>query len=265
MRAKHWCVSVCAGLLIIASVSCTGKAVKVGIEEPEPRITSEEKDETAVLVDRLISFNNKASFIEGNAFVIYKDNEETYSFRIHAIADMSRKNYRLSIDEYVFKIPLFTVIKNSNDVLAITHSKKTYTLLCYEDLDFSSVADLHIPKDFFLHAVFGAFYVIEGNKVFSSPEEHILRIEGTNEIQQVVFSKEMLPVESSYSLSDEFVNVQFSKYREVASTQFPHKITISDDQKILKINYSKLQIDTPVSSDTFALDTSGLEGYSRTQ
>ncbi len=265
MRANHWIVYVFAGLLVIAFASCTGKAVKVGLEESEPRITSEERDEAAVLFDRLVSFNNKASFIEGNAFVIYKNNKETYSFRIHAIADMSRKNYKLSIDEYIFKIPLFTVIKNSNDVLAITHSKKTYTLLCYEDLDFSRVTDLHIPKDFFIHAVFGAFYVIEGSKVFSLPEENVLRIEGTDKSQQVVFSDEMLPIESTYSLSDKFVNVQFSKYREVASIQFPHKITLSDDQKVLKINYSNVRIDTPVSIDTFALDTSGLEGYSRTQ
>jgi len=263
MRANSLIVCACACLLIIASVSCAGKAVKVGKEEPEPRIPSEEQDEAAALFDRLVSFNNKASFIEGNAFVMYKDNEETYSFRIHAIADMSRQNYKLSVDEYIFKIPLFTVVKNKNDVLAITHSKKTYTLICYEDLDLSRVTDLNIPKDFFLHAVFGAFYVIEGNTVFSSPEEHILRIDGADNSQEVVFSKEMLPVQSSYSLSGKSAAVQFSKYREIGSIQFPHKITLSDDQKNLRINYSNVKIDTPVSADTFALDTSGLEGYTR--
>jgi len=265
MRAKSWVVHVFAVILISTLMSCTGKAVKVGVEEPEPELKKERLDETAALLERLVSFNKKASFIEGDAFVIYKDDEQTYSFRVHAIADMSRKNYKLSVDEYVFKIPLFTLIKNQSDVLAITHSKKTYALLRYEDLDFSSVTDLHIPKEFFIHAVFGAFYVIEGSKKFSSPEEHILLMETANRKQKVLFSEEMLPVESSYTLSDKFVQVQFSKFREVESVQFPHKITIRNDERNLKINYSKLHINTPLHSSTFALDTSGLEKYSRTQ
>ncbi len=265
MRVKSCIGYVFAVVLISALMSCTGKAVKVGIDEPEQKLEKERLDESAVLFERLVSFNNKASFLEGDAFVIYKDDEETYSFRVHAIADMNRKNYKLSVDEYVFKIPLFTLIKNSNDVLAITHSKKTYTLLRYEDLDFSSVADLNIPKEFFIHAVFGAFYVIEGNKKFSSPEEHILLMETTERTQRVLFSEEMLPVESSYTLSDKSIEVQFSKFREVESVQFPHKITIRNDERYLKINYSKLHINTPLHFSTFALDTSGLEEYSRTQ
>jgi hypothetical protein len=154
-----------------------------------------------------------------------------------------------------------TLIKKDQDVLAIVHSKKTYTFLQYEEMDLNKLTGLNIPHDILIRAVLGEVFVIEGEIIGSKAQS--ITIQNENQSETIVFNEELLPDETHYYLNPELdmYKVTFSKYRNVENIEFPYKIMIQNEEKALSINYSDLRINTPISTDVFSMDISHLEGY----
>lgn len=240
-------------LIFLFMVSCTMKTVKV--EEPAQIETS------TILLEKLNDYNSYVKSLEGNALVTYKESDKTYSFRAQFESDKNKMDFKMHLDEFIFKFPLFTLIKKDQDVLAIVHSKKTYTFLQYEELDLNKLTGLNIPRDILIRTVLGEVFVIEGEIIESKAQS--ITIQNENQSETIVFNEELLPDETHYYLNPELdmYKVTFSKYRNIGNIEFPYKIMIQNEERTLSINYSDLKINPPISADVFSMDISHLEGY----
>ena len=72
-----------------------------------------------------------------------------------------------------------------------------------------------------------------------------------------------MPIEALYILHSDSLLVNFYKFNSIETEQFPYKITIKNEDKLLQINYSSLTINSPINSDLFSFDTSNLKGFTR--
>jgi hypothetical protein len=216
---------------------------------------------STILLEKLNEYNSYVKSIEGNALVMYKESDVTYSFRAQIESDKDKMDFKLQLDDFVFKFPLFTLIKKDQDVLAIVHSNKTYTFLQYEELDLNILTGLNIPHDILIRGVLGEVFVIKGEIIESKAQS--ITIQNKNQSETIVFNKELLPDETHYYLNPELdmYKVTFSKYRNVENIEFPYKINIQNEEKTLSINYSDVKINTPISTDVFSMDISHLEDY----
>ena len=222
-----------------------------------------QKKARSFLFEELISYNNSVVTLEGKAFVMYKESEKTFSFRVEVAADKNEMNFRLDIGDFVFKIPLITVIQEGEDVLVINYSKKTFSRLQYKDLDFKNMTGLNIPKDILVNSVLGEVFIIKGDIEVSESDNLLLSINGMTEKENVLFNEKLMPIEALYILHSDSLLVNFYKFNGIEKEQFPYKITIKNEDKLLQINYSSLTINSPINSDLFSFDTSNLKGFTR--
>jgi len=83
------------------------------------------------------------------------------------------------------------------------------------------------------------------------------------EKENVLFNEKLMPIEALCILHSDSLLVNFYKFNGIETEQFPYKITIKNEDKLLQINYSSLTINSPINSDLFSFDTSNLKGFTR--
>ncbi len=240
-------------LIPIFLTSCTLQTTKID--------ETVEVGETDLLIEKLRSYNNSVSYLEGKALVVYKEDDKTYSFRVSIAVDKSSDRFRLDASDFVFKKLLLTLIRNENDVLAVNYLKKTVTNLLYDDFDFTSLIELQISREILEHAFLGEVFIIEGPIQRGDSEYPSIYIKAGEETETVLFNEELLPAQALYVFSQDSLAVDYSKFEYFEDVRFPRKITVKTGDRRLIINYSELVINTPIKRDIFCLENETLEGF----
>jgi len=239
-------------LIFFLISSCTLKTVKV---------KEEEEDEALFLLSVIQNYNDSFDNVEGSALVVYKEGERTLSLKagIIAIADLS--NIRIDVEDFVFKKKLVTVAKNGDDVLTVNHIKKTYIQSNYSNLDFKKALGFDIPAELLINFIIGRVPVAEGSYEGDISRRPKLYIQGKEDKEMVFFNRELLPEKIEYYQKDEHYTVIFSKFQNKNETYFPQKIAICSGNKSLEISYTRLNINTKLSSSVFNIEDISLEGF----
>ena len=254
--------TVHAGILLavffiafLSWTSCTVRAIK------QAEVTKPRDEDT--LLSELMGFNSAVKNIEGRALAVYRDGERTYSFRVLIAADKSSEQIRMDISDFVFKVPLFTIIRRGEDVLLIHHSKKTVSEMRFRELDFSTLFSLEVSKDLLLGAILGEVVVIEGKAVFSDTQQPLLlRIQGSNAEQTIAFNQDFIPFQMQYRYDSRLLTIDFSKFEQQKSVSFPKKIDLKQGSRSLYINYTELHLNQGIEVSRFDLQEDEIDGFS---
>ena len=245
--------------LIFFMLSCSLRTTKIG-GPVEPPL---ETEESLPLLTRLNKYNDMVRTLEGSAFTVYRTDEKTISLKMDIITDKKERRFRIDLFDFVFKVPLVSIVRNDNDVLAVVHNKKEYYTLTFEYFDFWEMTGINIPKDILISSITGEVHMIKGETVISSTEDLLLSIEGETGLELVRFNNDDLPVEAHFIYETESYIVNYEKYKNIENIDYPHKITIKHDDSRLEINYAEVKLNTVVESAAFDFDRSVLEEYTR--
>jgi len=225
--------------------SCTLKTVKV---------KKETEEEAEFLISVLHNYNNAFNTVEGSALIIYRDGKRTVSFKSVILAKADLSSLRIDIEDFVFKKPLITVVKNGDTILAVNYLKKTYIQSSYSDIDFKKASGLDLPVELVMNFIIGRVPVAEGSYEGSISGTPRLYIQGDGYSETVFFTREILPQKIEYYLKDENYTVNFSKFSYKNETSFPQKITISSGNKNLEVSYTSLKINVKLSPGLFNIE-----------
>ena len=235
--------------------SCTVRTVK--------RIEPERPPKVENLFQRLHSYNSAVRSLEAKALAVYRDSEKTYSFRVHIAVDKETAHFRIDVSDFVFKVPLTTVLRRGDEVIVVNYSKKTLSTLQYSELSFSEMIGLKISKEVLVSAVIGEVFTISNTGItIADSEVPTLFIRNGEETETVIFSSALIPVQVQYELQEESITIQFLKYERIANVQFPKKISIQNANRTLDINYSDLRLNMSVEEKVFLLDNEKIADFS---
>jgi len=246
-------------LFLFFLLSCSLKTTKIGESVEAPL----ETEESLPLLTRLNEYNEMVRTVEGNALTIYRTDEKTISLKTDIIRDKKEQRFRIDLFDFVFRVPLVSIVRSDNDVLAVIHNKKEYYTLTFEYFDFREMTGINIPKDILVSSMTGEVHMIKGETAISSPKDLLLSIEGETGLELVRFNNDSLPVEVQFIFETESYIVNYEKYKNIANIDFPHKITIKHDDSRLEINYAEVKLNTVVESTVFDFDGSVPEEYTR--
>ncbi len=221
----------------------------------------EERKKSLSLLEKLNAYNETVESLQGNAFIVYRDGKEALSFKLQVIAQRKIQNIRLDLCDFVFKNPLVSVIKKSNNILAVIYLKKAYHSFGLEDMDFNSLIGFDIPTDVLLNSLLAKVYIMGSCTEVSQAEYSQLYIEGDKGSERVIFNDDSFPVEIHYTFHDDLYLVTFSKYNVVNDSLFPYRITIKNENRILEINYTEIDIDTSIDDNAFSIDSTVLKDF----
>jgi hypothetical protein len=245
-------LSISVGTFLISS--CTVRTVK--------RIEPEMPSKAETLFQRLHSYNSAVRSLEAKALAVYRDNERTYSLRVYIAVDKKTERFRFDLSDFVFKVPLTTVLRKVDEVIVVNYSKKTLSSLQYSDLDFSEMLGLKISKEVLVSTVIGEVFTIGNTGITADSEVPTLIINNGEETETVIFSPELIPVQVKYEFQEDSLTMQFSKHEKIENVQFPKKISIQDANRTLDINYSDLRVNMPFEEAVFLLDKEKIADFS---
>jgi hypothetical protein len=234
-------------LIILATgTSCSVKAVKTAVPVRTP--------DADYLLARLGVYNNAVQRIDGKALVVYREADRTFSFRVVVAVDKPATRMRLDISDFVFKVPLYTLIRSGEDVLLVNHAKKTVSVLRDDDIDVRSLIGLDLPQGFPLDALLGEVFLIEGEgHSIEALDPVVLHINGGEADETVTFSQDLTPEKVRYTSSGQSIFVGFSKYVRVHGEPFPKKISLQKSGTTLDITYTELRLNTAIPDTVFSL------------
>ena len=242
-------------LIILIFNSCTLKTTRVGIPV--------ETDESISLMTRLNSYNNMVTTIKGKALAVYREGEKTVSLKTDIVTDEKESMFRVDLFDLVFRKPLFSIIRKAEDVLAVIYTRKEYYTVSYDGFDFQEMIGFELPRDILVSSIAGNVYIINGEAVVSDPDDLSLSIEGEAVRELIRFNKEHLPVEVVYDYGTVLYHISFKKYKIIDNFSFPHKIIIKNEDRMLDINYTDINVNIAVENESFAFDDSVLKGFVR--
>ena len=243
--------------LLLFITSCSLRTAKVS----GPEKTSAENEEGIALLRTLKLYNDKVKTVKGSALAVFRENENTVSLKTEIVTDKKEKKFRIDLSDFVFKVPLITIIRNNNEILAVVHNKKEYYTLAYENFDFRNMTGINIPKDILVGSMTGGVYLIEGETAVSSPKDLLLSIESENGKQLVKFNDESLPVEAQYLNNTDICTVKYEKYKKIDGINYPYRIIIKNGDGQLEINYSDIKLNRLLESNAFELVGLNLNEY----
>ncbi len=243
------CVLLTASLLLLA-VSCMARIQKTGVEE----------DTASLLMKKLAVYNGSMKEMTGTAIMFYKDDNQTLSFRAAVI--WRSGDLRLDLNDFVFKKPVLTFIKNGSDVLIVRHMKKEFYLMKYDALDLKKLVGIDIPSDLLLPSIVGRVY-IEGKEAVSPLDSTTLLIAGSGMREEIHFDEDYLPTSTTVTFSPDVYTLTLTKFNRYNEVSFPQKISLTAGGKALEINYSEAHINEYTDDSSFNIESSIPHGYTR--
>jgi hypothetical protein len=238
-------------------VSCSLRTAKVSGPAEEPA----KRDEGIQLLTKLNRYNEMVDTVEGNALTVYREEDSTISFKTEIVSDKKKQKFRIDLYDFVFKVPLLSIIRNNDDILAVVHNKKEYYRLTFEHFDFREMTGFDIPKEILVGSMTGDVHLIEGRRDVSSPEDLLLSIKGETGTELVRFNGDALPVEAQYIKGADIYTVKYEKYKNIDNIDHPYRILIKHNGSQLEINYMDIKLNKKLNTDLFAFDGINLEDY----
>jgi hypothetical protein len=226
-----------------------------------PAETPTQTEEGIPLLISLNKYNDSVVTVEGNALTVYREEGNTISLKTEIISDKKGKKFRIELSDFVFKVPLVSIVRNNNDILAVVHNKKEYYTLTFEYFDFREMTGFDIPKEILVGSMTGDVYLIEGETKVTNPEDLLLSIEGETAKELIRFNSESLPVEAQYIDKTDIYTVKYEKYKNIDNIDYPHRIIIKHEDNQLEINYTEVKINKLLDGTVFEFDGFDLKQY----
>ena len=243
--------------LILFMISCSLRTAKVS----GPVETPAETEVSIPLLTNLNGYNDRVDTVEGNALTVYREEGSTISLKTEIVSDKNGQNFRIDLSDYVFKVPLVSIVKNNNDILAVVYNKKEYYKLTFNYFNFHEMTGINVPKEILVSSMTGNVYLIEGETAVSSPEDDLLSIEGRTGRELVRFNGESLPIEAQYIDETDIYTVRYEKYKKIDNIDYPHRIIIKHQDSQLEINYTDIKLNGSLDSSVFEFDRFDLNEY----
>lgn len=214
------------------------------------------------LVQALYRYNQTVHALEGEGIGIYRDTDNTLSFRTKVTAFWPEMNLRLHIQDFVFKKPLLTLVKEGAEVKAALHTRKQYLVVDYRNADFADLTGFNIPKEIVIPTLMGKVYVESPSDV-SIAGPHTLEMSGTSVTGTISFDG-WRPSRIRYRFPGETFTVTFGKFVPVEGGAFPQKISMESEEGRgrLEITYSSSLLNRGAGRSTPLLPEE-IEGYER--
>ncbi len=265
---------ICIGICMAAG-SCAVRttAVRDNVEIKEGAMEDEERN---ILLAETEKYNRMLTSLKGEAMVIYRDPERTLSFRSAVaavgVAEGDASALRLDLDEFVFRIPIATVLKTQDEVYTYVHSEKSYYVTPVDEADFGALLGFEVPVRFLFSSLLGRVYLPQESPRFRMIDERHLLITGRGEEEIVRFGPMVLPEGIEYRRAggpegDDIYRVDFDKYDVSGSAPdqapFPMVVTVKSGKKSLEIRYSMVTVNSGIKEGVFTTEDTEFAGYAR--
>jgi outer membrane biogenesis lipoprotein LolB len=235
--------------LILIITSCTGQLPAV-----KENIVAEKKVQPQVLLEKINTYNQKVSNLKGDALLVYRDGEHTLSFRTAVISRNQLESIRMDLYDFVFKTPIVSMVKRGNEIFAVLYTKKQYFSTTVDALDFKQVLGFDVPVELLFHSLLAKVYVPDREYEAEQIDDYNLELREPGITQRITFDEDLIPVSVLYTFMDDEYNVKFEKYNRINDIEFPLKITLTDRERVLELNYSNVTLNAGVSEETFLLE-----------
>ncbi len=236
-------------ILLLITCSCAAQMQKNGVEE----------DTTALLMKKLESYNVSVRRLTGTAAMFYKDQNQTLSFRARVISQ--NEDFRLDLNDFVFKKPVLTLIKKGSDILIVYHLKREFYQMKYEELDLENLAGISILPAILIPSITGRVYVEENQGTVSPIDAATLLIDGDDIREEIHFNEVSLPALTTINVPPAEYTLKLTKFNRYNEVYFPQKISLAARGRTLEISYSEVHVNKPVDEASFDIESAIPHGY----
>lgn len=224
-------------------------------------VTVQEEGDVQLLVEKLKEYNESISTIKAHALLMYTDGDKSYSFRAEIAVENSGENIRLDLSDFVFKKPVLTLVKNSDQVAALLHMDKKVYLTSYENLNIEALSGLKLRKEILLPALMGKVFVNSATATMSSPNSKTLIMESEGYRETVSFDAHWLPQSVEYEVNNDVYSMTFKSFTAFEGVFFPGKVTLSSLNRQLEATFKDVTVNGMIDDGLFLLDEKSLPGY----
>lgn len=223
----------------------------------------------AELVQAVCLYNQGVHALEGEGMGVYRSPEDTVSFRARVTAYWPEMNFRLEVQDFVFRKPLVTLVRREERIYAAVHPRRQYLEVDYQDADLAALTGLDFPRDLMMHTMMGKVYVDKpvrrgdaGGGIAVLGGDTLI-FSGETVETRVTLDRDLVPRTVEYRFSDDTLSVTFGKLLAAQGAVFPRRIHLrsGDGETNLEITYADVRLNG--NPRLVSLQPEEWEGYER--
>lgn len=221
----------------------------------------ETTDDCGKLLHGVCLYNQNVHALEGEGIGIYRSQSDNLSFRARINAYWPELNLRLDVQDFVFKKPLITLVRQGGRLHAAIHPRKRYMVMDYQNANFAELTGFDFPRQLIIPTLMGKVYFEEDSVVEVDRDTLIFR--GKTVETSLTLNRELLPHIVEYRFQDVSIAVSFEKYIFQQGASFPRRIQVEDSTgaKSLAITYSEVLLNQTLRR--VSLEPENWEEYER--
>ena len=224
-------------------------------------VTVQDERNEQMLLEKLKEYNGSISSVEARALLMYNDGDKNYGFQAVVAVQQNGERIRLDLSDFVFKKPILTLVKNSDQVTALMHIKKKGYLMSYDSMSIEELSGFKLRKEILLPALMGKVFVDDGNASLFSPDSKTLIMESDIVREVVTFDAEWLPRSVEYEIFGDAYIMNFVSFTALEDHVFPEKVTLSTLNRRLEATYRDVRVNGYIDDGMFIIDEEILSGY----
>lgn len=223
IRNALQCLLITLGLLL---ASCASQPIQ------------EATDGRGKLLQAVFLYNQKVHALEGEGIGMYRSQSDNLSFRARINAYWPESNIRLDVQDFVFKKPLITLVRQGGKLHAAIHPRRTYFVMDYQNADLAELTGFDFPRRLIIPTLMGKVYLEDDSVAGVEGDRLVFRGKSVETV--LTLNRELLPRAVEYRFQDEHIEVSFGKYTTEQGATFPRKIRVESakGEKKLEITYS---------------------------